>query len=204
MVFDFSVERYCPRTNEWQTVAAMHESRSPKDSSLILSSLSSLAALLAAHMIPVSSALWSPNCHYSQHPFYYNNPFQLQHFSLHCDSLPQSLTFVRFGCAVVAHQGRIYVSGGFGQDKVNIHHYFPCHRPPNNHQQFWLAGNSKLGRVLWPWDRQMDEAGSYEKGWFSKLNFRENSIFTCNLQMCGFVGGVLVDRPVHFDTELDP
>ena len=25
---DFSVERYCPRTNEWQTVAAMHESRS--------------------------------------------------------------------------------------------------------------------------------------------------------------------------------
>ena len=26
--FDFSVERYCPRTNEWQTVAAMHESRS--------------------------------------------------------------------------------------------------------------------------------------------------------------------------------
>ena len=28
--------------------------------------------------------------------------------------------FCRFGCAVVAHQGRIYVSGGFGQDKVNI------------------------------------------------------------------------------------
>ena len=57
MVFDISVERYCPRTNEWQTVAAMHESRSPKDSSLILSSLSSLAAVLAARMIPVSSAL---------------------------------------------------------------------------------------------------------------------------------------------------
>ena len=31
-----------------------------------------------------------------------------------------SFTFGRFGCAVVAHQGRIYVSGGFGQDKVNI------------------------------------------------------------------------------------
>jgi N-acetylneuraminic acid mutarotase len=44
------VERYCPRTNEWQPVAGMHESR--------------------------------------------------------------------FGCAVVAHQGKIYVSGGFGQDKV--------------------------------------------------------------------------------------
>ena len=24
----------------------------------------------------------------------------------------------RFGCAVVAHQGRIYVGGGFGQDKA--------------------------------------------------------------------------------------
>jgi hypothetical protein len=23
----------------------------------------------------------------------------------------------RFGCAVVAHQGKIYVSGGFGSDK---------------------------------------------------------------------------------------
>ena len=29
-------------------------------------------------------------------------------------------------------------------------------------------------------------------------------MFISNLQMCGFVGGVLVDRPVHFDTELDP
>ena len=26
--FDIAVERYCPRTNEWQTVAPMHESRS--------------------------------------------------------------------------------------------------------------------------------------------------------------------------------
>ena len=24
----------------------------------------------------------------------------------------------RFGCAVVAHQGRIYVGGGFGQEKA--------------------------------------------------------------------------------------
>ena len=26
-------------------------------------------------------------------------------------------------------------------------------------------------------------------------------LFTPMLQMCGFVGGVLVDRPVHFDNE---
>ena len=25
---------------------------------------------------------------------------------------------LRFGCAVVAHQGRIYVGGGFGEDKA--------------------------------------------------------------------------------------
>ena len=28
LTFYIAVERYCPRTNEWQTVAAMHESRS--------------------------------------------------------------------------------------------------------------------------------------------------------------------------------
>ena len=38
-----------------------------------------------------------------------------------------SSSFDRFGCAVVAHQGRIYVSGGFGQDKVN----FPSHDYPD-------------------------------------------------------------------------
>ena len=58
-----------------------------------------------------------------------------------------------------------------------------------NHQQFWLAGNSKLGRVLWPWDRQMDKAGSYEKGWFNKLNFRENSMFTCTCRCVVLLAG---------------
>ena len=29
-----------------------------------------------------------------------------------------TLLLSRFGCAVVAHQGRIYVGGGFGQDKA--------------------------------------------------------------------------------------
>ena len=28
----------------------------------------------------------------------------------------------------------------------------------------WCAGNSQLGRVLWPWDGQMDKAGPHEKG----------------------------------------
>ena len=56
----------------------------------------------------------------------------------------------------------------------------------------------------------MDEAGPYEKGRHifvvgqNSTFCRENLTFICNLQMCGFVGGVLVDRPVHFDTELDP
>ena len=48
----------------------------------------------------------------------------------------------------------------------------------------------------------MDETGPHEKGWqASFVIFEQHSML--NLQMCGFVGGVLVDRPVHFDTELD-
>lgn len=87
-----TVERYCPRTNKWTSVASMYESR--------------------------------------------------------------------FGCAVVAHQGRIYVSGGFGQDKA-ILSTVECYDP-----------------VLNKW---------------SKL--------TGMRKMCGFVGGVLIDRPVLFETE---
>lgn len=66
----------------------------------------------------------------------------------------------RFGCAVVAHQGKIYVSGGFGQDKA-ILSSVECFTP--------------------------------ETGKWTKLNHMK--------KMCGFVGGALVDRPVHFDTD---
>ena len=34
------------------------------------------------------------------------------------ESEPESSFLRRFGCAVVAHQGRIYVGGGFGEDKA--------------------------------------------------------------------------------------
>jgi len=89
-----TVERYCPRTNEWTSVESMHESR--------------------------------------------------------------------FGCAVVAHQGKIYVSGGFGQDKAIL-----C--------------------SVEAYDPEVDK--------WTKLPHMK--------KMCGFVGGVLVDRPVHFDTDQD-
>ena len=90
--FDIAVERYCPRTNEWQTVAPMHESRSPK-------------ILLILYHFFQSHCLFCYLCMNHQLP-----------------SPPSSYSssFDRFGCAVVAHQGRIYVSGGFGQDKVNF------------------------------------------------------------------------------------
>ena len=109
--FDIAVERYCPRTNEWQTVAPMHESRSPK-------------ILLILYHFFQSHCLFCYLCMNHQLP-----------------SPPSSYSssFDRFGCAVVAHQGRIYVSGGFGQDKVN----FPSHDYPDqsilNHR---CAGNS--------------------------------------------------------------
>ena len=79
LTFYITVERYCPRTNEWQTVAAMHESRSFFRLFLQLNFLTKK----------------------------YTFDYQVQ-----------NNVFLRFGCAVVAHQGRIYVSGGFGQDKV--------------------------------------------------------------------------------------
>ena len=79
LTFYIAVERYCPRTNEWQTVAAMHESRSVFRLFLQLNFLTKK----------------------------YRFDYQVQ-----------NNVFLRFGCAVVAHQGRIYVSGGFGQDKV--------------------------------------------------------------------------------------
>jgi N-acetylneuraminic acid mutarotase len=66
----------------------------------------------------------------------------------------------RFGCAVVSHQGKIYVSGGFGQDKA-ILSSVECYDPETDR---W----SKLSNMK---------------------------------KMCGFVGGVLIDRPVLFETE---
>lgn len=68
----------------------------------------------------------------------------------------------RFGCAVVAYQGRIYVSGGFGKDKC-------------------ILGSTEV------YDPDLNK---WTK--ISPMN-----------KMCGFVGGILVDRPIHFD-ESDP
>jgi hypothetical protein len=68
----------------------------------------------------------------------------------------------RFGCAVVAHHRRIFVSGGFGQDKAIL-------------------------STLESYDPDTDR--------WSRLPAMK--------KMCGFVGGVLVDRPVHFEAETD-
>ena len=64
----------------------------------------------------------------------------------------------RFGSAVTAYQGKIYVSGGFGVGK-SILSSTECYDPEFNR-------------------------------WTKMTPMRK---------MCGFVGGVLVDRPVHFE-----
>jgi N-acetylneuraminic acid mutarotase len=64
----------------------------------------------------------------------------------------------RFGCAAIAHQGKIYVSGGFGKDKNIL----------NTSEMF----DPETGK----WTRLSPMKG-----------------------MSGFVGGVLVDRPVHLE-----
>lgn len=73
-----------------------------------------------------------------------------------------NLCIFSFGCAVVAHQGRIYVGGGFGEDKAIL-------------------------SSVESYDPDTDK--------WTKL--------TSMKKICGFVGGVLVDRPVHFDTEAE-
>ena len=99
--FDFSVERYCPRTNEWETVAAMHESRLPHR----------IFNRFFLHLVVITG------CDFSSYAWI-QKVSSLVHSTSSVSN--HSFTFGRFGCAVVAHQGRIYVSGGFGQDKVNI------------------------------------------------------------------------------------
>jgi N-acetylneuraminic acid mutarotase len=64
----------------------------------------------------------------------------------------------RFGSAVVAYQGKMYVSGGFG------------------------VGKSILSST---------EVYDPEEDRWTKLSNMK--------KMCGFVGGVLVERPVHFE-----
>ena len=65
----------------------------------------------------------------------------------------------RFGSAVVAYQGKMYVSGGFGVGKTI------------------LKSTEVYDPIMDKWKK------------VDPMN-----------KMCGFVGGVLVDRPVHFDT----
>ena len=64
----------------------------------------------------------------------------------------------RFGCAVVSHQGKIYVSGGFGVNK-SILNTVECYEP--------------------------------EKDKWSKVDSMK--------KMSGFVGGILIDKPVNFE-----
>jgi hypothetical protein len=64
----------------------------------------------------------------------------------------------RFGCAVVTHQGKIFVAGGFGNDK-NI-----------------LSTSEMFDPETGKWTRLTSMKG-----------------------MCGFVGGILVDKPLHLE-----
>ena len=86
----------------------------------------------------------------------------------------------RFGCAVVAHQGRIYVGGGFGQDKAIL-----C--------------------TVESYDPDTDKVYAYGVNICQEI--KVSSLQWTKLphmkKICGFVGGVLVDRPVHFDNDQD-
>jgi len=68
-----------------------------------------------------------------------------------------SMNEARFGCAVAAYQGKIYVTGGFGASKA-------------------ILSSQEV------YDPETDR--------WTKMPAMK--------KMCGFVGGVLVDRPVHF------
>ena len=67
----------------------------------------------------------------------------------------------RFGCSVVARQGKIYVSGGYGYDKA-ILATTECYDPAAD-----------------KWTRM----GSMK-------------------QLCGFVGGALINKPFDLDDDL--
>ena len=79
---------------------------------------------------------------------------------------------------MVAHQGRIYVGGGFGQDKA-ILCSVECYDPDTD----------KVCYLLPHW---LPLTLSFQ---WTKLPHMK--------KICGFVGGVLVDRPVHLDTDQD-
>ena len=72
------------------------------------------------------------------------------------------MTEARFGSAVVAYQGKMYVSGGFGVGKSIL-----------RSTEVYDPAKDKFTRV-------------------DSMN-----------KMCGFVGGVLVDRPIHLDAMND-
>lgn len=71
-----------------------------------------------------------------------------------------SMNEARFGCAVVAYQGKVYATGGFGVGKAIL-----------SSQECYDPDTDKWTKVT-----QMKK-------------------------MCGFVGGTLVDRPIHFEQE---
>ena len=119
LTFYIAVERYCPRTNEWQTVAAMHESRS-------------FFTL-----------------------FFCNWPFwpKSKHLTTRCKIMISSGSVVPSLLTKVEYMW----AAGLAKTRSKKSFTFIPNRP-------WCAGNSQLGRVLWPWDGQMDKAGPHEKG----------------------------------------
>ena len=62
--FDIAVERYCPRTNEWQTVAPMHESRS-----VVIVIVSGDLSDLSAYFV---TFVWITNYHHRHHHIHHH------------------------------------------------------------------------------------------------------------------------------------
>ena len=55
----------------------------------------------------------------------------------------------RFGCSVVAHQGKIYVSGGYGHDKA-ILSSTECYDPLTGRTNLAIFFFSRIGWAFYP------------------------------------------------------
>ena len=59
----------------------------------------------------------------------------------------------RFGCSVVAHQGKIYVSGGYGHDKAILSStecYDPLTGMTINQYNFLIGDSMSMNCSCWP------------------------------------------------------
>jgi len=139
-----SAEVYDPKKNSWRTISDLSAKRWK-------CGLVELAGYLYA-----VGGMDSPRAGFWGAPL---NTVERYCPRSNCWTAVASMHESRFGCAVVAHQGKIYVSGGFGQDKAIL-------------------------SSVESYDPETDK--------WSKL--------TQMKKMCGFVGGVLIDRPVLFES----